>query len=349
MASEALFREIPAFPEDVPLMEMKTVSLASLHAGDSEAVERMFEACKELGFFLLDLHGDDLGDKMVEEIDRLFGVGKDIMDLPPEVKQPCLHDIPKSFLGFKPFGHSSTETNQPDRFEWFNLGQDGLLGTKPLQPLPDLVKDHLALFTSFLNHSQDIVATINHTLATQLGLPEDAFSSLQTPTEPSGTAIRLIKAYACEQDEDLRTTMVHHTDFGTITLLANVVGGLQILTPGMSPADEDAWRWARPQPRCLIVNLGDAMVQWTGGILRSNIHRIRYPPGQQRYMDRYSLGLLVRPKREASMRPLITEKGKEMETESVDMTAWEWEVKKMMALANEKALAAKSGGKPIAA
>ncbi|KAI1498402.1 Clavaminate synthase-like protein [Biscogniauxia marginata] len=306
MASEKLFREIPTFPDDVPAMPMSTITLASLRSGDINTAQRMLAACQELGFFLLDLREDKLGEMIMEEIDQLFDVGKDIMNLPEDIKQQYLHDIPRSFLGFKPRGDAKTETGAPDRFEWFNIGQDGLMGNTPLQPLPPPVHNHLHLFTSFLKHGQDIVAAISSTLASQLSLPLDTFTSLQTPTKPSGTVIRIVKAFAfTDPDEDLRTSMVHHTDFGTITLLANVLGGLQILAPGGSASDEGAWRWVRPQPGCLIVNLGDAMVQWTSGILRSNVHRIRYAPGQQRFVDRYSLALLVRPEREASMRSKV--------------------------------------------
>ncbi|RYP08958.1 hypothetical protein DL764_001569 [Monosporascus ibericus] len=346
MASEKLFRGIPPFPDDVPTVPMYTISLAALHSGDRNTAERVLAACQELGFFLLDLCGDGLGEIMIDEIDQLFQVGKDIMNLPEDVKQRYLHDIPRSFLGFKPRGHAKTETDEPDRFEWFNLGQDGLMGTTPLQPLPPLVHTYLPLFTSFLKHGQCLVATINSTLATQLSLPQDTFTTLQTPSKPSGTVVRLIKAFASPHAEDLRTSMIHHTDFGTITLLANVLGGLQILTPGKSATDETAWRWVRPQPGCLIVNLGDAMVQWTGGILRSNVHRINYAPGQQRYVDRYSLAILVRPERNASM---MKRTGGEIgDMEDNGLTAWEWEVKKAMSLARGAAVAQSKGGKPLA-
>lgn len=218
------------------------------------------------------------------------------------------------------------------------------MGTAPLQPLPELIRTQLPLVTSFLKHGQRIMATISSTLAAQLSLPEDTFTSLQAPTEPSGTVIRLIKAFASPQEQDLRTSMIHHTDFGTMTLLANVLGGLQILTPGKSATDEGAWRWVRPEPGCLIVNLGDAMVQWTGGILRSNVHRIKYPPGQQRYFDRYSLAILARPQRDASMKRRIGPDGDDLEDSN--LTAWEWEVKKAMSLSRGEAVMESKGGKP---
>ncbi|KAJ7888546.1 oxidoreductase [Mycena olivaceomarginata] len=329
IASEKLFQGIPAFPDNVPIAPVCTVSLASLRSGDGGTAKNLLSACQELGFFLLDLRGDALGESLIDDIDQLFDATKDIMNLPQDVKKEYLHDIPRSFLGFKPRGHAKTETDEPDRFEWFNMGQDGLMGNTPLQPLPPLAHAHLPLLTSFLKHGQDVVVTISSTLATQLGLPPDAFTALQAPTKPSGTVIRLLKAFASPALAALRTSMIHHTDFGTVTLLANVLGGLQILAPGCTPADggDAAWLWVRPQPGCVIVNLGDAMVQWTGGLLRSAVHRVNHAPGLQRFENRYSFALLVRPERDAPMRRLV---GEDADTDGEDagLTAWEWEVKK---------------------
>jgi isopenicillin N synthase-like dioxygenase len=229
---------------------------------------------------------------------------------------------------------AKTETNEPDRFEWFNLAQDGLMGNEPLQPLPSEVHAHLPLFKSFLGHSQSIARIINFTLASELFLPSaDAFASLQDPAKVSGTVVRLIKVDASPEEEHLRTSLVHHSDFGSITLLANVVGGLQILKPSKDPADPDAWLWVRPQPKCLIVNMGDAMAKWTGGLFKSCVHRIRYAPGEQRYVERMSLGVLFRPERNASMKKLM---GEGIDDEDDDLTAWEWEHKKTMAALREK-------------
>ncbi|KAK8046183.1 hypothetical protein PG996_014247 [Apiospora saccharicola] len=338
MASDKSFTDAPPFPDDVPVIPMNTISLAALHSGDEATAKDVLTACRELGFFLLDLRGDALGETTMGEIDQLFHVGKDILNLPEDAKQRYLYDIPKSFLGI--------ETNEPDRFEWFNLGQDSILGTETTQPIPPMVQDHLPLFASFLEHGQSILTAVNTTLATQLSLPPDAFTRLQVPTRPSGTVIRIIKAFAAERDEDVRTSMIHHTDFGTITLLANVIGGLQVLSPGKSPIDQEAWGWVRPQPGCLIVNLGDAMVQWTGGMLRSNVHRVNCAPGQQRFVDRYSLAILARPERKASMRKLIDGMGNDGYGEDDDLTAWEWEVKKAMALKRGDAVAKSTGGEP---
>ncbi|KAK7423054.1 hypothetical protein QQZ08_009221 [Neonectria magnoliae] len=334
MASEKLFENAPPFPDDIPTAQIASVSLVGLRTGDEATARTLLESCKTLGFFLLDLRGDALGEELVGEIDHLLGsVGKEVMALPEDVKRQYHVDIPRSFEGFKLRGVGKTETNEPDRFEWFNIGQDGLTGICPVPPLPPLVQTQLPLFTSYLKHNQEIASLIHTTLAAQLGLPADTFTSLNRPTESSLSLVRLLKFEATSEAKDLRTALRHHTDIGTITLLVNVLGGLQVLVPNQPATDPKAWLWVRPQPRHLIVNLGDAMVQWTGGILRSNTHRVTYSPGDQRSVDRYSMAYFLRPERNASMKRLM---GEGDDGDAANMTAWEWETKKTMSFVTDE-------------
>jgi isopenicillin N synthase-like dioxygenase len=100
MASSKLFEGIPPFPDDIPTVSMNTVSLAGLRENDTQTAEQVLAACKELGFFFLDLRRDSMGDAMIECIDQLFSIGQEIFDLPESVKHQYLHDIPRSFLGY---------------------------------------------------------------------------------------------------------------------------------------------------------------------------------------------------------------------------------------------------------
>jgi isopenicillin N synthase-like dioxygenase len=106
----------------------------------------------------------------------------------------------------------------------------------------------------------------------------------------SGDQVRLIKAPAQPtSDDSLRLT--EHTDFGSVTVLFNRVGGLQVLPPG-----EDAeWSYVKPLPGHCIVNLGDSLVKFTNGLLRSNIHRVISSPGAQADLTRYSVVYFSRP------------------------------------------------------
>ena len=218
----------------------------------------------------------------------------------------------------------------------FNISRDAILGVTAQQPLPPPIETRLPTFQSYFQNGQRVIDTISTILATQLGLAPDALAKFQRPNRESGTICRVLRTVPSHKPEDLRSALIHHTDFGTITLLANIVGGLQILMPGHKPSDTAGWTWIQPQPCHLIVNLGDAMVQWSGGRLRSNVHRIRYAPGEQQHVDRYSLAFLVRPEKNASMKAMLEPVGLQdwMATSEKDrvMTAYEWEVEKVMAM-----------------
>jgi isopenicillin N synthase-like dioxygenase len=67
---------------------------------------------------------------------------------------------------------------------------------------------------------------------------------------------------------------------------------------------EEGWAYVHPLPGHAIINLGDALVKFTAGILRSNTHRVVSPPGQQGDCVRYSLVYFSRPEDEVLLRPL---------------------------------------------
>lgn len=60
-----------------------------------------------------------------------------------------------------------------------------------------------------------------------------------------------------------------------------------------------------PQSGCAMVNMGDAMVNFSDGIVRSNLHRMAYAPGEQAMCDRYSLAYFSRPEDDVVMEPLV--------------------------------------------
>ena len=251
-----------------------------------------------------------------------------------------------------------TESGAPDRCEFFNVSQDDLLGiTAPPRAGPEPVHTQRTLLKSYVEHGQFALTYVLRALATQLELPHDKFREFHPPKRPSGTILRMIRYLPSIAPEEMRTGLLPHTDFGSVTLLANALGGLQVLTPDHEPEDDTAWKWVKPQPGCLVVNMADAMVEWTGGILRSNMHRVNYSPGEQRYAERFSVALLFRPYKEASMERLTgcripsVEEDKRLGIQALGgvdgLNANEWELKKSMALRYGKDCAKSRGGREL--
>ncbi|PQE23627.1 oxidoreductase 2OG-Fe(II) oxygenase family protein [Rutstroemia sp. NJR-2017a BVV2] len=371
MASQKLFDSYPAFPNDVPIANVEKISLAKLTARDLTEVSRMFSACTELGFFLLDLKNDETGMGLQKDVDVMLGLAKEVFDLPYEEKTVYNQIPPQKLVGFVPrflkpsrrvdddlaAGVMKTETGQPDQCEFFSISRDGaytycilkvhteMLGTEPMGENPPVIQESRPQITSYLNHINSIAQLLLACLESQLGLPDGKLSSLQKTNMPSGTVIRMIR-YASQDPSARRTALLPHTDYGSITLLTSVLGGIQILHRG---SDEQNWRYIKPEPDCLIVNMGDAMVEWTGGVLRSNLHRVTYAPGVQAECTRHSIAYLIRPARDVSMKRIVGGRIPDVEhdEEELDITAAEWEMKKAMALKAGADIAKTRGGRPM--
>lgn len=86
MASQKKFQDIPLFPSDLPVVDMSVIPLQGLLALDPTTVAELATVSKDLGFFLIDLRGHDIGEKLINDIDRLFDVSKDLFDLPDDIK-----------------------------------------------------------------------------------------------------------------------------------------------------------------------------------------------------------------------------------------------------------------------
>ena len=156
-----------------------------------------------------------------------------------------------------------------------------------------------------MRHAHTLVLLILDHLNTHLRLPPGTLAQLHRQTAVSGDQVRLVKAPP-QPPSDLKTALGKHTDFGSIAILFNRLGGLQILPPpSLTPeGQEPSWTYVKPLPGHCIVNLGDAMVKFTNGLLRSNIHRVVSPPGEQAKETRYSLVYFARPEDEIVLKRL---------------------------------------------
>lgn len=86
---------LPPFPKDIRTAPLVSVSFKALEKGDGEASAAFFQACKELGFFYLDLFGSELGEIIVAEAEKLNKIQQEFFKLPNDVKdvygRPHLH------------------------------------------------------------------------------------------------------------------------------------------------------------------------------------------------------------------------------------------------------------------
>ena len=152
--------------------------------------------------------------------------------------------------------------------------------------------------------AQLILAKLNKCLS----LPEGALASHHRIKEISGDQVRFCRSPPQKLDQQ-DISLGAHSDFGSVTILSNRLGGLQVYPPPGATDDEGnpmtGWRYVKPLPGHFIVNLGDAMVKLTGGLLKSATHRVVNPPGEEQgRLTRTSLVYFARPEDEIILKPL---------------------------------------------
>ncbi|KIY01097.1 uncharacterized protein Z520_02649 [Fonsecaea multimorphosa CBS 102226] len=293
------FDNAPPFPEDVPTAPLLRLSLAKLLERDPEEVIRFVRACEDLGFFYLDLSGP--GDSLLADADQLFKVGVELFELPLDEKKKYDFQQKKSYFGYKGFGANVVDRDgNLDRNEFYNVSKDDMFGLMDPLPAPEVLDSQRPLLKSFMSSAHSIVTLVLGLLNDHLKLPPNTLQDMHRLVEGhSGDQIRFIKAPPQPMD-DRRTALGEHTDFGSVTVLFNRLGGLQVLPPGR----DAQWCYVKPLPNHAIINLGDAMVKFTNGLLRSNIHRVVSPPGEQANHTRYSLVYFNRPENDVMLKRL---------------------------------------------
>lgn len=98
------------------------------------------------------------------------------------------------------------------------------------------------------------------------------------------------------------------------------------LSPVESELCRDGWTYVQPLPSHAIINLGDALVKFSNGLLRSNVHRVVAPPGRQGAETRWSLVYFCRPGDGVVLKSLVGGEGEDEE----EVTAKEWVLRRAL-------------------
>ncbi|KAI0313561.1 Clavaminate synthase-like protein [Amylostereum chailletii] len=312
---------IPAFPEDVPTVPLLVIDYERIKANDEAEIDRLWKASTELGFWYLKNHGAD------EEVASMFELGAETMQLPLAEKIKFEQGNDGNSFGYKAAGANATdETGALDRVEFINVSKDDALSypTPVHRTYPSTVTSKMeTVVTPFVRKAIDVNGTIINVFNKRLGLPEGTLANLHQIDKPSGSEARCIKTPKDRRTSPDKAMLGAHTDFGSLSFLHhNRLGGLQVMLPGT----ED-WKYVKPIPGHAICNIGDTLTVFSGGILRSNLHRIVYvvflsryrhpgahltflsrpPPKAQSAFERWSVVFFTRPDFTKNLAPLTKE------------------------------------------
>lgn len=201
------------------------------------------------------------------------------------------------------------------------MRKDDFVGNSGPLPMHDLIKQNWSLLQSYVYHCREAIDLMLELLETHLELPQGTLAELHRINRCSGDHVRFNKA-AIQPYTEERAKAGEHTDFGSLTILMNWLGGLQIRL-----ASSGEWVYVKPVPGSAVVNLGDALVKFTAGILRSNIHRVCPPPPPQNDLVRHSLVYFSRPEDDVVLRRLkggLIDEQPVVDDGAPEMTAKEW-------------------------
>ncbi|KAM3551532.1 hypothetical protein MY1884_007677 [Beauveria asiatica] len=262
--------EIPTYHQaDLANLEL---SRFDQPGGKQELAKQLHEAIKKIGFFYIINFG-----LSQDAVDRQFSIGKELFSLPTEEKLKYRADLDLKhggYNGYKPLGLRELSQGVFNNTEIYNI----------LKFIPVLERSHPEIIgrnrpeiKAFARHIHNkVIRKLLTLFAIILQLPEDAFLKIHRYQEKSDCHLRYMKYHhrTQQENEQLGNVWVKgHTNFGSLTLLfRQPVAALQVRTP------DGEWKWVKPHPGSITVNVADSLEFLTNGFLKSSIHHVMVPP-----------------------------------------------------------------------
>lgn len=217
----------------------------------------------------------------------MFRIAQGIFDLPLDEKMLYeAHIATTGYAGYKATGQRELAPGVYDNTEMYSFNKF-IPGYERRQP--PFVQEHYDEIQQFSRHMHGIGSKLLVLMALILEIPEEHFSNKHRYEGPSEDNLRLMKYNKWDPEKAKKlgdANLVRgHTDFGSLTMLfRQPVAGLQVQTP------ENEWKWVRPHPGSITVNIADALDFMSGGYLKSSIHRVAQAPADQVQYDRLGDG-----------------------------------------------------------
>jgi isopenicillin N synthase-like dioxygenase len=262
--------------EKIPIIDFTGLTSSDLAARKSTAMS-MRDAFEDFGFIYVKNHGISQS-----VIDGLFARSVEFFALPRATKAEA--------GGYRGAGLSGLDPSKPtDVKERFRAPYDRNL---PPGYWPERVPNFREAIMVFHEAGLSVLRQVMQGVALSLGLAEKYFDAAH---EPHTGAVMLLHYPPITElllPGQLRSGA--HTDFGTMTLLFHhgSAEGLEIQRP------DGTWLHAPSIPSAGIVNVGDLLMRWTNGQLRSVLHRVVPPEGEAARRPRYSATLFYEPRHE---------------------------------------------------
>ncbi|KAI8932964.1 hypothetical protein NX059_010433 [Plenodomus lindquistii] len=262
---------------------LPTLQLDLLRAGDSAESKKLFNACRNYGFFYLDLSSDST---LCDYWEQMLAVAKQYFELPLDIKMQdaCGSDN----TGYEPIGNEvGPNPATRDGYESLKISRREFLN-KEIE-LSALGRDRSEVVFNFLDKAHGTTMMILRRLSDEMGLKGGArFEASHGDTKPTLSTLAFLKYPKHDKCAPNRVGHNKHTDIGSLTFLLARQWGLQILSP-----ESHTWEFVKPLPKHAVINVGDSLHFPSGGQLASVLHRV-IPLREKQEEDRYSIAYLMR-------------------------------------------------------
>ncbi|KAK3360560.1 hypothetical protein B0T25DRAFT_449582 [Lasiosphaeria hispida] len=337
------------FPDDLPTVDLQTVSIAKLLSKDEAEAQRIFSFCRDPGFFLLDLTDHPEGVALLQDAAECARLAKKLfkglsIDRKREYKTRQGGGAGIFDMGY--FTRDVLPNGDVKYNETMNFPVQDMFGYSRSADfaLPAwLEAQDRDLVMRSMRRANIIGNIVLLGLEQSLGITDGKLRAAHRLEDPSGDFLRLLRypGYDPAANAD-HLRFPAHKDAISLGLLFTWVGGLQLPAPDAErlaheEISERSWRWARPVPGTAIVNMGDALELLTNGALTSGLHRVVRAPASQAPHDRYSVLLSLRPANTWPMTPLespVIPPLTEAQKMGPVLTCAEWGPAKLKALGN---------------
>lgn len=215
--------QYPPFPEGLPTVELETISLSKLLAGDAAEQDRVFTICQGRGFFYLELAGSAPGATIAQGAEDLARLGADVFRLPLEEKMQYCGDktrSSRSIFGYKYAGATLADkaSGVRDTAEFFNVSKDDMLAPTPdamEKAWPGLIMERRDLFRDYVTAAHGVGMLILGMLVERLGIDRQEIWNRHRLGEKAGDHVRITRGPPRDKEEMPEIQTPSHTDFGT--------------------------------------------------------------------------------------------------------------------------------------
>ncbi|KAF9700466.1 hypothetical protein EKO04_002055 [Ascochyta lentis] len=271
-----------------------SIPVIDISKPSDEIARQVLDAASTHGFLFIKNDGVTIPPK---DIDDMFKLSREFFHSPQEQKSEyAIHSdkaggINRGWVRMAGESLDPEGQKQGDPKEAFNIGPP----QPHLQPLPIPLSTSSDLIQRFQNACHSLCTNILSLLGSALETPDPSYfaSRHDQARGPSGTIFRMLY-YPHSRAPKEATPSIRagaHSDYGSLTLLFRLPG-----QPGLELFSPESQSWVpvpvNPSPSTLasppiLVNIGDLLSFWTGGMLKSTVHRVTFSGGEERYSMAY--------------------------------------------------------------